>query len=98
LVTNRCGPPVSSTGAALAAGDAAGGAVRSPPHATSAPSAMRPASRRRPGPRTLLQRERVERVARADHDVLLAVEQERLRAVGRVGAQAGAPERLARGG
>src|SRR5262245_6153216 len=43
----------------------------------------------------LLQRERVQHIARADDDVLAAVEEEGLRAVARVGAERGVPERLA---
>src|SRR5262245_60156529 len=43
----------------------------------------------------LLERERVQRIARADDHELTAVEQERLRAVARVDAEPGMPERLA---
>src|SRR6185436_11990664 len=43
---------------------------------------------------SLLERERVERIAGADDDVLAAVEQVGLRTVGRVRPEAGVPERL----
>src|SRR4026208_379573 len=41
-----------------------------------------------------LQRERIKRIACADDDVLAAVEQIRLRTIGRVGPEACVPERL----
>src|SRR5712691_947062 len=76
FVTKRRGPAATAAGLPAgplsAAGGGAGGAeqARSGPSATMSQPCRGPATG--PPPSRLLQREREERIARADHDILLA--------------------------
>src|SRR2546426_12093174 len=96
FVTKSRGPAATEAGlpAGLlsATGGGAGGAeqARSGPSATTSQPCRSPATGATPF--RLLQREREERIARADHDVLLAFEHERLRPVAGVRPEPRVPQ------